>query len=53
MNRSVVLLLAPHRSGVSGVCTHLNLLLGSALAEDFELVHFQVGSWIFSVAAPK
>ena len=44
MNRPVVLLLAPHRSGVSGVCTHLNLLLGSALAEDFELVHFQVGS---------
>ena len=44
MNRPVVLLLAPHPSGVSGVCTHLNLLLGSALGEDFELVHFQVGS---------
>ncbi|HUP96566.1 MAG TPA: glycosyltransferase family 4 protein [Usitatibacter sp.] len=44
MNRPVVLLLAPHRSGVSGVCTHLNLLLGSSLGDDFELVHFQVGS---------
>ena len=44
MNRPVVLLLAPHRSGVSGVCAHLNSLLDSSLGEDFELVHFQVGS---------
>jgi glycosyltransferase involved in cell wall biosynthesis len=44
VNRPVVLLLAPHRSGVSGVCTHLNQLLDSALGADFELVHFQVGS---------
>jgi glycosyltransferase involved in cell wall biosynthesis len=29
---------------VSGVSTHLDLLLGSGLAEEFELVHFQVGS---------
>ena len=44
MNRPVVLLLGPHRAAVSGVSTHLNLLMGSTLAEDFELVHFQVGS---------
>ena len=44
MNRPVVLLLGPHRAAVSGVSTHLNLLLGSALGEEFELVHFQVGS---------
>ncbi|MGZ5595435.1 MAG: glycosyltransferase family 4 protein [Usitatibacter sp.] len=40
----VVLLLGPHRDAVSGVSTHLNLLMGSTLAEDFEVVHFQVGA---------
>lgn len=40
----VVLLLGPHRAAVSGVSTHLNLLMDSTLAEDFEVVHFQVGS---------
>jgi len=44
LNRPVVLLLGPHRAAVSGVSTHLNLLLGSALADGFDLVHFQVGS---------
>jgi len=44
LNRPVVLLLGPHRAAVSGVSTHLNLLMDSSLAEDFELVHFQVGS---------
>lgn len=44
MNRPVVVLLGPHRGAVSGVSTHLNLLLGSSLAEDYELVHYQVGS---------
>ena len=44
MNRITVLLCGPHREAVSGVSTHLNLLMGSSLAEDFDLVHFQVGS---------
>jgi len=44
LNRPVVLLLGPHRAAVSGVSTHLNLLMDSALGDDFELVHFQVGS---------
>jgi glycosyltransferase involved in cell wall biosynthesis len=44
MNRTTVLLCGPHRDAVSGVSTHLNLLMGSSLAEDFELAHFQVGS---------
>ncbi len=44
MNRPVVLLLGPHRAAVSGVSTHVNLLMDSSLGEDFELVHFQVGS---------
>ncbi|MGE5095828.1 MAG: glycosyltransferase family 4 protein [Betaproteobacteria bacterium] len=44
MNRPVVVVLGPDRAAISGVSTHVNLLMGSALAEDFELVHFQVGS---------
>jgi glycosyltransferase involved in cell wall biosynthesis len=44
MNRPVVLLLGPHRAAVSGVSTHLNLLIDSTLGDDFDLVHFQVGS---------
>ena len=42
--RPVVLLLGPSRDAVSGVSTHLNLLLGSGLSGDYELAHFQVGS---------
>ena len=44
MNRPTVLVLGPARTAVSGVSTHLNLLMESALADDYELVHFQVGS---------
>lgn len=44
MNRPVVALLGPHRAAVSGVSTHVNLLMDSRLGEDFDLVHFQVGS---------
>lgn len=44
MNRPVVVLLGPHRAAVSGVSTHVNLLMDSSLGDDFELVHFQVGS---------
>ena len=44
MNRPVVLVLGPHRAAVSGVSTHVNLLMESALGDDFELVHFQVGA---------
>ena len=44
MNTTTVLLCGPHRGAMSGVSTHLNLLMGSGLAEDFELLHFQVGS---------
>ncbi len=40
----VILLLGPHRAAVSGVSTHLNLLMGSTLADEYEVVHFQVGS---------
>jgi glycosyltransferase involved in cell wall biosynthesis len=44
MNRATILVLGPARTAVSGVSTHVNLLLDSRLAEDHELVHFQVGS---------
>ena len=40
----VILLLGPHRAAVSGVSTHVNLLMDSTLSHDFETVHFQVGS---------
>jgi glycosyltransferase involved in cell wall biosynthesis len=44
MNRAVILVLGPDRAAVSGVSTHVNLMLGSRLADEYELVHFQVGS---------
>ena len=44
MNRPVILMLGPHRAAVSGVSTHLNLLMDSALGDEYEIVHFQVGS---------
>lgn len=44
MNRPVVVLLGPHRAAVSGVSTHVNLLMDSTLGGDFDLVHFQVGA---------
>lgn len=43
-SRPVVLVLGPALQAVSGVSTHVNLLLGSKLAETFDLRHFQVGS---------
>jgi glycosyltransferase involved in cell wall biosynthesis len=42
--KPVALVLAPSRQAISGVTTHLNLLLGSRLAQEFALIHFQVGS---------
>src|SRR5207253_9488038 len=42
--RPVVLLLGPSREAISGVSTHVNALMGSTLADAFDLEHFQVGS---------
>ena len=44
MKRPLVLLLGPSREAISGVSTHVNALMGSALADAFALGHFQVGS---------
>src|ERR1043166_1571068 len=44
LSRPVVLVTGPHRAAISGVSTHVNLLMGSQLADDYELVHFQAGS---------
>ncbi len=44
INKHHILLLGPSLGAVSGVSTHLNLLLQSRLGEDFRLGHFQVGS---------
>lgn len=43
-NKTRILLLGAERTAVSGVSTHLNHLLGSPLADEFELGHFVVGS---------
>jgi glycosyltransferase involved in cell wall biosynthesis len=39
-----VVVLGPSLTAVSGVSTHVNMLLGSSLSESFELLHFRVGS---------
>jgi glycosyltransferase involved in cell wall biosynthesis len=44
LNQPVVVILGPHRAAVSGVSTHVNLLMDSTLGGEFDLVHFQVGS---------
>lgn len=44
MTQPVVLVLGPDRDALSGVSAHLNTLLASPVAADFELLHFQVGS---------
>jgi glycosyltransferase involved in cell wall biosynthesis len=44
VKRPAVLLLGPSRDAISGVTTHVNALLGSSLAGEFALEHFQVGS---------
>ena len=42
--KPVVIVLGPDLAAVSGVSTHVGLLMGSRLSDDYELVHFQVGS---------
>ena len=44
MTRAKVVICSPALTAVSGVSTHANLLFGSPLAHEFELLHFQVGS---------
>ncbi len=44
IHNPVVVVLGPDRSAVSGVSTHVNLLMESSLADEFEMIHFQVGS---------
>jgi glycosyltransferase involved in cell wall biosynthesis len=39
-----VAVFSPSLEAVSGVSTHVRMLFASDLAEDFELLHFQVGS---------
>lgn len=43
MRRPVALLTGPRRAALSGVSTHVDLLLGSELAHSFSLIHFEVG----------
>ena len=39
-----IVLLSPSLEAVSGVSTHVRILFASALAREYELLHFQVGS---------
>lgn len=42
--RPVLLIAGPDRTAISGVSTHVDLLMRSSLTQQYELVHFQVGS---------
>lgn len=44
MVRPKVAILSPSLAAVSGVSTHANLLLSSNLLNEYDLLHFQVGS---------
>ncbi len=41
--KTKVVVFSPALDAVGGVSTHVNMLLGSSLAQRFELIHFQVG----------
>jgi len=43
-DKDAILLLAPSLRAVSGVSTHVTLLMNSELREQYRLIHFQVGS---------
>jgi glycosyltransferase involved in cell wall biosynthesis len=43
-DRRRIAVFGPSLAALSGVSTHLRVLFGSALAREFELLHFQVGS---------
>jgi glycosyltransferase involved in cell wall biosynthesis len=43
VRRPVAVLTGPARAALSGVSTHLNLLLDSELSETYDLIHFEVG----------
>jgi glycosyltransferase involved in cell wall biosynthesis len=44
MNRPKVVVFGPSLEAISGVTTHVRMLLGSELSREFDLLHFQVGS---------
>jgi len=44
MSKRRIALFGPSLDAVSGVSTHVRMLLASDLARDYELLHFQVGS---------
>jgi glycosyltransferase involved in cell wall biosynthesis len=44
MSRHKIVVFGPSLNAVSGVSTHVRMLLTSDLPRDFELLHFQVGS---------
>jgi glycosyltransferase involved in cell wall biosynthesis len=53
MSRHKVVLFGPSLDAISGVSTHVRMLLASDLPRDFELLHFQVGSEGRAESAPQ
>jgi hypothetical protein len=44
VNKPKIVVLSPALHAVSGVSTHVRILFSSELAQNYELLHFQVGS---------
>jgi glycosyltransferase involved in cell wall biosynthesis len=44
MNRCKVVVFGPSLEAISGVSTHVRMLMASELAREFDLLHFRVGS---------
>src|SRR5207237_9550967 len=44
VSKHKIVLFGPSLEALSGVSTHVRMLLASDLASDYELLHFQVGS---------
>lgn len=44
MNKHSIVLFGPSLDAVSGVSTHVRMLIASGLAHDYDILHFQVGS---------
>ncbi len=51
--KKTVMMLGPSTGAVSGVSTHLNQLFHSSLAQEWQLLHFQVGSEGRAESAPR
>ena len=44
IKKNKILVLSPRLSAISGVSTHVKMILESSLTNDFEFIHFEIGS---------